>query len=48
LRALYEARVPIYSLADIVVESSPDLSIEAMAQRVIDALLQRPDVLEGE
>lgn len=48
LRTIYEARVPLYSLADVIVESSPDLSVEAMAERVIAALRQRPDVLEGE
>ncbi|RGP37707.1 shikimate kinase [Pseudotabrizicola alkalilacus] len=48
LRALYETRVPCYSQADVTVDASPDLSIEAMAERVIEALLARPDVLEGE
>lgn len=48
LRQLYEARVPLYSLADIVVDSAADLSIEEMAQKVAAALAQRPDVLEGE
>lgn len=48
LRKIYEARVPVYALADVVVESSPDLSVDEMAARVIDALRQRPDVLEGE
>ncbi|NEX44929.1 shikimate kinase [Rhodobacter sp. ETT8] len=48
LRALYEARVPFYSEADITVDASPELSIEDMAARVIQALATRPDVLEGE
>ncbi|MFN7223493.1 MAG: shikimate kinase [Paracoccaceae bacterium] len=48
LRTLYESRVPIYSLADVIVDASPDLSIEAMADRVLEALKVRPDVLEGE
>lgn len=48
LRKLYEARVPLYGLADIIVDSSPDISVEAMAERVIAALRQRPDVLEGD
>ncbi|MDR7126589.1 shikimate kinase [Pseudotabrizicola sp. 4114] len=48
LRALYEARVPFYSQADVTVDASPDLSIEAMAGRVIEALLARPDVLGPE
>ena len=47
LRALYEARVGIYALADVEVPSAPDLSLEAMARRVSDMLVQhRPDVLE--
>ncbi|MEF3047652.1 shikimate kinase [Pseudotabrizicola sp. L79] len=48
LRKIYEARVPLYGLADLVVDSGPELSVEAMAERVIEALRQRPDVLEGE
>ena len=47
LRALYEARVPFYSLADLIVDSAVELPIEAMAQRVVEALATRPDVLEG-
>jgi shikimate kinase len=47
LRALYEARVDVYALADVEVRSAPDLSLEAMARRVSDMLVhQRPDVLE--
>ncbi|MFY0648222.1 shikimate kinase [Sulfitobacter geojensis] len=46
LRALYEARVPLYSQADIAVTCDPALSIDAMALRVIEALADRPDVLE--
>lgn len=46
LRTIYEARVPVYSLADVVVESLPDLSVDAMAARVAEALAARPDVLE--
>lgn len=48
LRQLYEARVPLYSKADITVDSAADLSIDDMAAKVIAALKQRPDVLEGE
>jgi shikimate kinase len=48
LRQLYEARVPLYSQADITVDSAADLSIDDMAAKVIAALQQRPDVLEGE
>lgn len=46
LRALYEARLPHYAEADVTVESSPDLSVEDMAARVLQALRARPDVLE--
>lgn len=46
LRVLNEARLPFYELADLVVDSSPELSVEGMAQRVIDALATRADVLE--
>lgn len=38
LRALYEARVPHYALADLAVDAAAELSIEQMAQRVIEAL----------
>jgi shikimate kinase len=47
LRALHEARGPIYQLADLHVDSETDLSIESMARRVLEALSTRPDVLEG-
>lgn len=46
LRALLEARGPIYALADLTVDSQPELSVEAMAKRVLQALLTRQDVLE--
>ena len=46
LKTLYEARVPYYELADIVVNSAADLSVDGMAARVAEALLARPDVLE--
>lgn len=46
LTELYETRVPIYKLADLHVVSKPSYSIEDMAERVIAALLTRPDVLE--
>lgn len=46
LRTLYEARVPIYAEADLTVISDAETSIEQMADRVIDALRSRPDVLE--
>lgn len=46
LRGLYDARVPIYSMADLTVDAASDLSVEGMALRVIEALRGRPDVLE--
>ena len=46
LRAIYEARVPIYALADLAVESRAEFSIEEMAGRVVTALQGRTDVLE--
>ncbi len=47
LRTIYESRVPFYQKADIAVDSQSDLSVEAMAARVTDALSARADVLEG-
>jgi shikimate kinase len=47
LADLYAARVPMYGLADIVVDSRQDLSVEAMAVTVQTALKARADVLEG-
>lgn len=46
LAGLYAARLPIYRLADLTVKSTPQLSIDAMANRVIAMLLIRPDVIE--
>lgn len=46
LRALHEARTPVYELADLVVDAEPGLSVEAMARKVLAALSARPDVLE--
>lgn len=46
LTRLYETRVPIYKLADLHVASKPSYSIDDMADRVLTALLTRPDVLE--
>ena len=46
LTALYERRVPEYSKADLQVVCQPRLSIDAMADRVIETLLSRKDVLE--
>lgn len=47
LAEIYNTRVPLYAMADVTVRSQPDLSIEDMADRVVDTLLtERPDVLE--
>ncbi|MRU14000.1 shikimate kinase [Roseovarius sp. A21] len=46
LREIYEARVPIYEQADLAVEARPAYSIDDMAQKVLEALKGRPDVLE--
>ncbi|MGI3171583.1 shikimate kinase [Pseudooceanicola sp. C21-150M6] len=48
LSALYDARVPVYALADVTVVSEPDIAIPDMAQRVVGALMCRPDVLEAQ
>ena len=47
LSELYNARVPIYEKANLSVICRPNLSIDGMAKRVIEALLARPDVLEA-
>ena len=46
LETLFNARVPDYSKADLRVPCAPPVSIEAMAARVAEVLLTRPDVLE--
>ena len=48
LKALYEARVPFYARADLVVDSDAQTSIEGMVDKVLAALAARPDVLEPE
>lgn len=45
LAALYEARAPIYALADLRVRSDAAASIDQMVDRVLAALATRPDVL---
>lgn len=47
LKEIYNARVPIYALADLAVDAEADLSIDGMAHRVLEALSTRSDVLEG-
>ncbi|ANP38813.1 MULTISPECIES: shikimate kinase [Rhodobacterales] len=46
LRELYDARVPFYEKADLTVKSDGQASIETMVDRVLEALKERPDVLE--
>jgi len=46
LRSLYEARVPLYAQADLVVDSDGEAAIEDMVDRVLEKLATRPDVLE--
>ena len=46
LATLYAARVPLYELADIAVDSAADMSVDQMATRVAEALLTRHDVLD--
>ena len=43
---LQVARMPAYRQAALVVDAHPDYSVEDMAQKVIETLLTRPDVLE--
>ncbi len=47
LKEIFDQRVPVYALADLKVDAAPELSIDDMARRVREALLTRPDVLEG-
>lgn len=45
LQDIFDARTPIYAKADLVVDAKADYAISDMAERVIEALLTRPDVL---
>ena len=45
LRSLYEARVPVYALADLRVKVLPRYSIDDTAEEVRQVLSTRPDVL---
>ncbi|MGB2202094.1 MAG: shikimate kinase [Pseudooceanicola atlanticus] len=47
LKGLYEARVPLYAQADIMVRSRPEYSVQDMAQNVVAAIAERPDILEA-
>lgn len=46
LKSIYEARVPIYAMADVEVHAQPAYSIDTMAEKVLEALAGRPGVLE--
>lgn len=46
LAKIYNERVPIYAQADLKVRSNATVTVEEMAQRVIEALSSRKDVLE--
>jgi shikimate kinase len=46
LADIQRARDPIYALADIAVDAAFDFSIDDMTDRVIEALAERPDILE--
>ena len=46
LTEIYTARVPVYELADLVVDAQPDYTIAQMTEAVIEVLKSRPDVLE--
>ncbi|MCX7565315.1 shikimate kinase [Sulfitobacter sp. F26169L] len=46
LGEIFAARTPIYKLSELRVKCAAELSIDAMAGRVIETLLTRPDVLE--
>ena len=47
LADIQSKRDPIYSEADLTVDAHADYSIDEMTDRVSDALLTRPDVLEA-
>lgn len=45
LRTLYTPRVPLYELAELTVKSNAKMGVGAMAERVLDTLIQTPGVL---
>ena len=47
LSELFEARVPLYSKADLRVAARPEFSIDDMCDEVLKVLKVRPDVLEA-
>lgn len=46
LTEIYNARVPVYALADLSVKADSRYSVEDMVSQVVRTLLTRPDVLE--
>lgn len=48
LSDLLDKRAPVYGLAELDVKSHRSFTIEEMAQKVVDALKTRPDVVEFE
>jgi shikimate kinase len=46
LAEIYAKRVPLYAKSDVIVKSDGQVSIDGMADRVIEALRARPDVLD--
>ena len=46
LESLCRAREPEYAKAELAVDARDDYSIEQMTDKVIEAMLERPDVLE--
>lgn len=46
LTELCNQRNPVYALADLIVDADSSYAIEDMAQKVIETLLTRPDLLE--
>ncbi len=46
LAELCEAREPFYAMADLKVHTLPHYSIDETTDKVIEALLRRPDILE--
>jgi len=47
LAQLCEVRNPEYAKAELIVDAQPEYAIEDMTDRVVDALLKYPDVLEA-
>ncbi len=46
LTEIYETRVPIYAMANLTAESRAEYSIETMAEKAVEVLMSRKDVLE--